>query len=421
MTERTELEARPSFSDELTEAEKAYFNSGGQDVSGLLKEDIYKAEVEPRREELSAPPPSSPAPAAQPTEAPLTPAATQNPAPGAPQPVATGEEVLGENDDFSFDGLQVGPDGRLRDDKGRYVPLRHLQKERERFKTARDANQALQVEHRTLQENYAKLAGRMDALQELWQKPAAAEPPKAEVAPEPVKEETPPDPEQDIFAYVRYQQGVIAKQNEVLANLNKRFEELPAKVEETKKAVQEQFTERDVVSYYRSDAESFGREKPEFFEAYRDLITKRHAALAIMGHTDPAARAAQIQREERELVNMAVEQRMRPAEFIYNYAVANGFRAAAPNPTPAPAPAAPAPAAAAPVPAPAPSGQMTEAERLQAAIAAQAATATLSGAGGVASETLSVDALAKMTDEEFAAIYSKLGKRGMRQYLGGVS
>lgn len=413
--------------DELTEAEKAYFSSGGKDVSGLLQEDLYKEEIAPHREEFETqtqPAAAAPPPASETPPTPTAPAAPPPPAAQAKPPVA---EEVGENEEFRFEELQVGPDGRLRDERGRYVPLKALQNERERYRSQRDENATLKAQNTDLQSRFDKLATRMDQLNELWTKqtqPAAAAP--AEQPKPEVKKETPPpppDPEQDIFAYARWQTEQLARYGDTIKALEEKITSSQKAVDETKTEFKRDLGERDMVGYYRADAAAFAAEKPDFGEAYRHLIRQRHGTLEMLGFADEKERAAQINAEERELVQRAIAQGRRPAEFIYAYAMQSGYRTPAPAPTPTPAPA---PAAAAPAPAPAPTpaaapagGVPAPSDRLASQIAAQNASQTLSGAGGTAPETLSLQALADMSEEQFAAVYAKLGKAGMRQYLGG--
>lgn len=384
--------------DQLTEAELAYFKSGGQDITGLLGDERYKADAEARvATEASAPATLAP------PAAPAAPAATATP-PAAEETVPDGEEV-------DFAKVTTGEDGRMRDERGRFVPHAALAKERERMKAQRDRADGLVEENRTLADNYTRLAERVKVLQELWDKPKDAAPAAVETPPEPV---APPDPETDIFAYARWQGEQIKAANEQIKALSQ-------KVEEKTTGVEQKITERDMVSAYQADAARFAGEKTDFGKAYTHMITQRHAALAMLGYNDATERATIITGEERDLVERAFKAGKRPAEFIYNYAATMGYVPPAPTPTP-PAPAAAAPAAAAPAPAPAaaPTAPVqSEAEKLLNHQRAQAATQTLSGTGGASGEGLTAESLAAMSDEQFAALHAQLGKKGMKAYLGG--
>lgn len=422
--------------DDLTEAELQYFRSGGQDVSGLLKDDIYKdnAETLQSSEEHTE---AEARPNTQ--ETPPDPAVDK----GSKTPdsiksteVKDQESTIGEDEDFDFDNLRVGPDGRLRDPNGKFVPLKALQKERERFREQRNSNVTLEEENKKLRDSYTKLESRLDTLQQLWQNPQQQqqEQQTEDKTPKSIVEQImadageAPDHETDVFAHAKWLQGVMAKQSQALAALEERLITQTQEIREKEiEPVRQQLTEQEKINYYRQDASSFARSNPAFGEAYKHLINQRHATLALTGFTDANQRLAQIRNEERELVDMAIQQNQRPAEFIYNYAVAMGFKPTVADPVPAPNPAAgstsPAPAPAAPPPpasmvpgAPAPN---EAAQRLMNAQAAQNAAGTLSGAGGAAAEQVNAEAIANMSDEEFLALHQKLGDKGMRPFLTG--
>jgi hypothetical protein len=119
-----------------------------------------------------------------------------------------------------------------------------------------------------------------------------------------------------------------------------------------------------------------------------------------MGMTDVAERNRFIANEERGLVAQAFRSRRSPAQMLYNLAVARGFTA--------------------PAPSSATQQQADPAQKVeQIARGQRVAGASLSGAGGSSGEGLTADALANMSEEEFAAMAAKLGNARMRQLLGG--
>lgn len=435
---REELPAKNThMSDELTEAELKYFQSGGQDISSLLGDPGYKDDVESLNAERQAI-------EEQRTKQPTEPEQTYQEIPAKKPAVEVVEdtqppkaEAEPVSEEFKFEELQIGQDGRLRDASGKFVPLAALREEREKFKQQRDSNQELLKANEDLREKYAKLSERIATLQEVWSKsPEAKQEVKKEETPKTIAQglqelltaENVPTPEEDIFGFANWQKGVIEKQNQAIAALEEMITSSRKEIVEKEiQPVRQQLTEKDVVDYYRQDAANFASTQTDFGDAYRYLMNQRHATLAFAGFTDPEQRQSQIRQEERDLVDLALKQNKRPAEFIYNYAVAAGYRkpVADPNPTP---PANPAPAnnanlTAQPNPAvqqPLIAAQPNPAERLQNQVNAQNAAATLSGTGGAASETLTAEAIANMSERDFIELSKKLGKAGMRQYLGGV-
>lgn len=419
--ERSEIEARsaPAWSEELTPEELAYFNSRGENVAGLGVSDA-PAPAPERFDPAPAPVPPAPAPAPVTAEAPRAPV-TPDSAPVVPTPAPAAVGAVGENEDVDLDTLTVDSQGVMRDPQGRFVPHSALHRAREKFKAARASADAAAAENRRLMEQIATLSGRFEQLSALMQ-PAA--PAAAPTAPAPEPEDVAPDVNTDIFGYVAWQSRQLEKANKSIA-------ELRAQSQEQVESVRGQLTEQGMMNHYRNDAQAFVAQKPEFGDAYRHLVNARNAELALMGYDDANQRMQIIQNEERELVAMAHKRRQRPAEFIYNVSVARGFRApaaAVPAPVAAvPAPIAAAPAAPLPTPvaapaAPAPTATpaaITAAQQLANQAAARAAAGTLSGAGGGSGDGLTVDAIASMSDAEFAALHAKLGMRGMRQFLGG--
>jgi len=410
----TIIEARsPGWEpEELSPEELAYFNSRGNDTSGL------KISAEPAPTPAPTPAPA-PAPLEPPrpaeTRAPVTPDSSPLVPTPAPAP-AVNPDVVGADEDVDLDTLTVDSQGVMRDDKGRFVPHSALHKARERFKAERNRADTAASELNQLRQTVATMEGRFSALMEL-QKPA----PAAEAAPAPEPEDTPPDPQVDIFGFVAWQGRQIEK-------ANKRIEQMETNATRQVEEVRGQVTEANMMTHYKSDAQSFVAQKPEFVQAYRHLIDARNMELTLMGYENPAQRMEIINSEEKELVQTAYKQKRRPAEFIYNVSVARGFRA--PTPAPVPAAAAPAPAAPAPTPAPAapqpaaPAATATPAalgaQHLANLAAARNAAATLSGSGGASGDGVTMEMVAAMSEAEFEAFQNKIGgRKAMRQFLGG--
>ena len=436
-----------TIGDDLTEAERRYFESGGQDVSALLDDPVYKPDTDSLNAEREAieeqrsrqqldpnDPTYQEIQAKKPTQEGQPPA--QKPEQKATDPTQK-EQTVGDDEEFEFEELHLGQDGRLRDKAGRFVPLSALHKERERFKVQRDSNTELRKQNDELRERFTKLNERVSTLQDVWNKPPQAAPElKQEEKPKTISEglkelltaKDIPTPEEDIFAHANWQKGVIEKSLEAISALEEMVSNNRKEIVEKEiQPVRQHITENDVISYYRQDAQNFVSQKPEFSEAYRYLMNQRHATLTLAGFTDADQRQSQIRQEERDLVGMAIQQNKRPAEFIYNYAVAAGFRptSADPNPTPNPQPVIeqqpPIAAQQPPITAQQPSvPQGNNAERLLNQLNAQNASGTLSGTGGSSAETLSAEAIANMSERDFVALSEKLGRHGMRQFLGGA-
>jgi hypothetical protein len=189
----------------------------------------------------------------------------------------------------------------------------------------------------------------------------------------------PPNPEEDIFGFVKHLAAKEEQRSQELEQMKRQ------------QAVQQ------VRNAYREDALAFAKEVPDFPDAYRHLAQSMAAELKVMGYPDNEIQQRLIAEEER-VVMEAMQRRIRPAQVVYERARARGFTQ-------------PQPQAAQP--------QQNGGQKLQTIERAKQTQRTLSGAGGSSGEGLTVDALAAMSDDEFAAVAAKLGKSKMKGYLGG--
>lgn len=112
--------------------------------------------------------------------------------------------------------------------------------------------------------------------------------------------------------------------------------------------------------------------------------------------------------EERGLVQQALQNRMSPAELIYGMAQDWGYQKAAPVVVPPVVPAQAGAAAGAP-------SVTAEIERIQ---KGQAASKSLSGAGGASAGAMTVEQLANMSEDEFA-VYARKNPAVVKELMGG--
>lgn len=149
--------------------------------------------------------------------------------------------------------------------------------------------------------------------------------------------------------------------------------------------LQDHVNETDgLIEPYQTAVQDFSLIRPDYMEAYRHALHDRVTELMDLGY--PMADAVQITNQnEREIVEMALAQGRNPAEVIYAHAARRGYRPASVI-------------GQAPVQARVPA----EAERVALAARGQAASKSLSAAGGGVSGSLSLEALAHMSDDEFA-------------------
>lgn len=129
------------------------------------------------------------------------------------------------------------------------------------------------------------------------------------------------------------------------------------------------------------------RARPDFLAAYEHARQARVAELRALGYA-PAEALAITFDNETEIIGNAYANGQNPAEVIYSYAQRHGYRGG------------PVQRVASLAPRSAP--MMSEAEKVALAARGQAASKSLSNAGGGSTGTLTLEALAGISDEEFA-------------------
>jgi hypothetical protein len=244
-----------------------------------------------------------------------------------------------------------------------------------------------------LREKFARGDERLRLLSEVMQ-PAQAEPED----PDPK-----PDPSVDIVAYMAWQDRELGRLRESQQKTDQSFADVR--------------TEQQLREAYQADAIAFAGEKKDWGAAYNHLLGVRWNSLVRQGY-QPEQIKVVIQKEERGLVERAIKNRQRPAELIYETAMDYGYRPAAPQPDPALTPAANGNGAA--------NGHangngaeqkpsvVEEVERIQRGMAGSKSLADVGGSN----QEVSVEALAAMSDKEFAAYYAKHQARHVDTLLG---
>lgn len=129
--------------------------------------------------------------------------------------------------------------------------------------------------------------------------------------------------------------------------------------------------------------QEFANSRPDFLPAYEHARQARVAELMSLGYAPEEALGITFD-NEMEIIQHAYATGRNPAEVIYRYAAQRGFQGTSPTRS-----------TAAP-------GPMSEAEKVALAARGQAASKSLSAAGGGSTGNLTLEALAGMSDEEFA-------------------
>lgn len=257
------------------------------------------------------------------------------------------------------------------ENKGRFVRHGAFHKERMQRK-------ALEQQ---LAERNAKLAEREQAFARVDERLKLL---NEALSPKEQQDDKAPDPEHDPIGFMRWQA--------------KRIEQLEGKTVEVAKTAQQQQEEVNIRNAYVADARAFVGKTPDFTEAYQFLLQGRDLELQAYGITDAQERAKIIQDEERNLVARALKDNASPSERVYNLAKARGYaKKAEAKPEP----------------------DKKAEEQIDTIARGQAASKTLSSAGGSPTEVLTAEALANMSEEEFQAWMAKTPRSQQRAIFGG--
>jgi hypothetical protein len=357
-----DAKTRALLDEGLTQGEIDYLQSGGAKTDGLTPPaaDDDTAKVAPAE-------PDKPAQAAEPAK------------PTAPAAVA---EPVEEDDPEPAKDSPFYPQWKR--EKSRRQELQRELKAREDAIAAERATTAAE------REKWARLDERLRVFQQA-------------VEPEPAKPAAPPDPESDPFGYMRW--------------LGEQVTGIKGQTEQVATNVQERDAATELKDTYLADAKQFATRQADFGAAYNWLMANRDAELQAAGYTDPAERMRIITLDERDIVARALTARQTnpnaagPAQIIYGLAKARGFQFQAPVLQPSLGNGAGHPGNGA-----ASGGQngaappaLSVTQQVEAIQRGQAASRSLSSAGGAPAPTgIDLAKLADMDDGEYLAWKSAL-------------
>lgn len=335
----------------LSAAELAYFQSGGEVTDGLA------ADV-----------PASPDPAPEP--------AAEEPAP-APEAAApeTKDPAVDDGDDDEVDAPDTGEPQRR---PGTVVSRR-------KYERLAIKSRQMEADLAKAREMQARFDERLRIAAEAMQQP-------------PQKPAEPPSLEEDPAGYVKW--------------LGERVQEIDGRSVEAVRSAQSLQADQQLRTIYTSDAQRFAAQQPDFWDAYSHLIGARGQQLELLGHSDPRQRSAMLEAEEKGLVARALQAGMSPAEYVYKFAQAYGYRPRAPEPPPAMAQQ-PAPPAERPAPkAPSVTDELSKIQK------AQAAHKSLSSTGGSPGGQMTLAELVDMPEDQFKA-WARKNPALLKEMMGG--
>jgi hypothetical protein len=312
-------------------------------------------------------------------------------------PIVATEEVVGDGEDEEPDTPDTPPP------PGGKKPPRHVNYNK--YRKLEEQYEKTQAELARLSDVSTRADERLKLINEALSAPAQEQVQEAE------EEDTRPDPTEDIFAYVAWQERQMGRLAQALQQQNEEFTGIQQHL--TTQGAQEQ-----LLNNYRSDAMRYAQSQPAFGRAYQHLLDARGRQLEAGGIRDPRRRNEIITAEERDLVEAAYREQVNPAQRIWDLAQAYGF---SPTAQSAQAPAAAAPATGRPAGQTAPGATPANVgAEIEAVRRGQAASLSLSQAGGAPPGAMTPEILADMTEEEFGRYIESLPKDKLRQLLPGA-
>jgi hypothetical protein len=245
---------------------------------------------------------------------------------------------------------------------------RHTQVSHAALEEERNRRKELAKERDALRDDKIRMEEKFRLLQEAWA---------------PQKQDAPPPPktDEDIFGSVDH---VRAKADALEKQLNEQL-----------RREQHMNARQDVQRRYSAAADEFKAEAPDFMDAYGHLMKTWHEELSARGVANHAEREQMIVNEELNIAYHAMQKGQNPAEIAYKMAKARGYAKKEAAPTPPPA-----------------------AEKLAAIAASQDASKSLSAAGGSAGGQMTLERIARMSQDEFNAYVEKNPKTA-RRLMGG--
>lgn len=277
------------------------------------------------------------------------------------------------------------------------VPQEALHAERERRKRAEKELNELKARAA------ADIAVGQERLRLLTEAASAATAPPA---PAPVQI---PDPQTDPLGYV---QATTSQLQNQIAQLNERVQKTEGLERQVAEASLQQAQMAELRMWGQGQEADFRAENPDYDNAANHLRTQRETQLRALGYTNPAEINNILAGDITAMAMRARQTGQNFGEMVYRLAAAVGYQKAAAAPTPA--------AAVAPPAAPAAPAAPDPAARVAAAQRGAEMAGGLGGAGAAPRGELTPQALANMTEAEFASMYSKLqgNPAAMRQMFG---
>ena len=185
-----------------------------------------------------------------------------------------------------------------------------------------------------------------------------------------------------ITEYLGPKQELPSVEEDPVANFNARIAQFEQQFEEQRLATEHERYVNNVVTNYRSAAEQFKAQAPDFQDAYNYLVQGRLQQYIDNGYSPQEADYI-VKQEELNVVQNALQMGANPAAFVYNLALSNGYTKKEAK-------------------------QAAEQATLENVAKGQKVSKSLSGANGKGQQNLTLEALANMDDADFNKYWNEV-------------
>jgi len=296
------------------------------------------------------------------------------------------------------------PEAETKERTPQQVDKRALDAERERRRKAEAKAAELDVKHAA---ELAKAQERLNLLQQAAQEHLQAQQvqQQAQRAPEPPA--PPPDFDTDPAGFIKHNFQLLQQRDEAR---ERELAQVRSWTQQQQQAWQQQQQREALAAWGYAQEEQFRAQQPDYGDAIAHLAAARERLARVTNpNATPAQIREQVTRETLDTAAMAQQRGMNFGQMLYAIAEAHGYQKGARqqqapitiDAASSPAPAIPAPSAAPPA---------NAAERL---IRGQEMATTIGSTGGAPKGDLTINAITKMSDAEFAKHYEATRKNGI--------
>lgn len=223
-----------------------------------------------------------------------------------------------DDDEDDTDEITIDSQGNHHGAKGQFVSKKAYLRVKEQRKAERDNNRQLHDRVIKGEERLATLLEIINSAPEDGTQPNGQAPQQQAADPNPFDEA-------DIDEIID-PVGAMKQMKARTAYVLKQNQALQRQMQEGQQSASLQTAEMRLVEAYKRDSQAFYQKEPAFKDAWGHFLGMRHAQLEAVGIADKGQRDEIIAQEERSIVHKAFAEKRSPAEAIYKFCLASGFK-----------------------------------------------------------------------------------------------